>query len=418
MDSTAQRPLNLIDLPQDCIGRIVQKLEQVSDDKQPLCRTLLHWAQASKDSTGQLAFWTHQHAKPADYAKLFFDQAFASKPPITLTFRRASSYARHLSKDVLVDITFTKVGTKLLALESKRLALALAALTKAKDQLPEGAADAFFQQVESYLFTKDDDGYHVTNEQAEELRTVCRTIYKLCGLIPGKTGPKKAIAKECMDILLALPQSLKSCALHTAFAAPIVLHNKEFKELLLSSAHKMTPAAWDDAFMSSLLGTVTLNACDGFIRSYRAESEDFIAAYAALLGDWIATLPSGERDFKTLCDGLYDQRDVYNRYSDSEGSDDDGRSPEQKLMKEMLGKIFYLLYVGQVSKSCKQAFLDSFVRNGLMTAEELDFLMSEFAKGSGIYNFHDLANELKGDDRSESEAKAPSRKSKQQCVIS
>lgn len=396
MDSTAQRPLNLINLPQDCIGRIVQKLEQVSDDKQPLCRSLLYWAQTSKDSTGQLAVWTKHFADPVAHGRDALCSAFESVPPMLNTLRKSKAFAPHISTEMLDDVAFLKFefDENKVAIQPRRLALALITVAHAGDRLTPGVAESFLVKVETMLCLGKQQT--INDQYLATAKSVIQSVYEVCGLISKNHAEMAAYPSECVQTLQILPQSFKSLALYTIITSPAVLKNDTFEALLSSVVHQFVPIAWDQTFMEGVLGEATLAACGAVLRKVRLCSPEFIVAYAGLLGAFIEQMPREERDFRIFCNAVNSAQSSNPNYSSAD-SDDERGNGEQKLAKKILDDVFNLLVRGHDSELCKQSFVVNFVQKGFMTAKELGYLMAELsAHSTHINSFFDVADRIKG----------------------
>lgn len=388
MDASASRSLNLLDMPPECTWHIVQSLEHVSDSKHPLCRSLLRWAQASTGTQQQLVAWVERHANPVDHAPKAFTEALASIPPMPMTLITAKKFAQYLSSDLLCKISFSEGKPERSDLE--KMALSLMAINAAGDRLPPGEKEKFLQALTATLIPQQGRRFDISHSAAEMVIFFISSIFDACGFGgSSERASGQPFAAECMAALLSLPPSLKSVAIHEIFNRRHISLTKEFGKLFIQSAHLFLPQYWDDEFMGSIFGFAILQSCDAFLKIYGAVSEKFIVAHAGLMGSYIAGLPKQQRDFRTLCQGLY-RGDPYDATFDD--SDDEDLSSEQRQNKKVLDQIFLAMRKGQVSDVCREAFVANFVSHGLLTREEFDFLMIELSiPAFRIRNFADVA---------------------------
>ncbi len=172
--------------------------------------------------------------------------------------------------------------------------------------------------------------------------------------------------------------------------------------------------------MGSALGAATLNGCDRALEAFGDRSEKFVVAYSKLMGGFIEGLPVGQRDFRTLCDrppvcdGLFVDESGGSHFDSDESNE--SLLPVQREFKHMLDRIFWLLKVGRVGESCRQAFIRDFVGNGLLTINEFNVLMDHFSREDRhICSFKELARLL---DSQENSSEKSGKRSKVKCVIS
>lgn len=415
---SGNRP-SLSNLPSDCIGQVVNQLEAISTARKPLCRSLLRWSQTSKAMQAQLADWTHQHAKPADHVAEAFEKAFRSEAPVTRTLLTAKRFAMHLTADLMADAAFFKANDGSVLFSAPKLALILVALAHKKNKFPVGAVETFLQKLERQLVPKQGDKYVLTGAHINKLEEVTRSIFKVCGLSLKNSSHQDACADECINTLLMLPQSMKSIAMESAFKGIGIWDSEKFERLFVESMDRFVPSEWNDSFMGSPLGAATLNACDRALEAFGDRSEKLVVAYSKLMGGFIAGLPVGQRDFRTLCNrppicnGLFVDESGGSHY-DSEESNE-GLLPVQREFKQMLDRIFWLLKIGRVNESCEQAFIRDFVDNGLLTMNEFVALMEQFSQDEHpVCSFKELAQLL---DSQQNSSEKSGKRSQRKCVI-
>lgn len=417
---SGSRP-NLSDLPSDCIGQVVNQLAALSTPRKPLFRSLLRWSQTNKAMQAQLADWTRQYARPADHVAQAFENAFQSEAPVTRTLRTAKRFAMHLTADLMVDASsFRATDYGLVLFSAHKLALFLVAIAREKQTFPQGVVKAFLEKLETSLVPKQGDKYVVTGANIRMLEDLTRSLFKVCGLSLRNSAVQNAYAGECITALLMLPQSMKSVAMESAFKMIGIWDNEKFDRLFVEAMDQFVPPKWDDSFMGSALGEATLNACDYALLEFGDRSEKFLTAYSNLLGGFIARLPAGQRDFRTLCsalpvcDGLFADESGGSFY-DSDDSEE-GLLPAQRKLLELLDRVTLLFKIGRLSESGRQAFIRDFVDAGLLTINEFDVLMDQFSReGRQICSFKELGRFL---DSQENASEKAVKRSKRKCVIS
>lgn len=416
---SVNRP-SLLDLPADCIGQVVDQLATVSTSRKPLFRSLLRWSQTNKAMQAQLADWTRQYARPADHVARAFENAFRSEAPVVRTLRTAKRFAMHLTADLMADAALSKTADSSLHFNARKLALFLVALAHKKHRFPKGAVDAFIERLETQLVPKQGERYALTGAHINKLQEITRSIYNVCGLSLKNSTQQNAYAGECINALLMLPQSMKSVAFESAFKVIGIWNNEKFDRLFVGSMHQFLLPQWNDSFMGSPLGEATLNACQLALSEFGDRSEKFLVACSKLLGGFIAGLPEGQRDFRTLCsmppvcEGLFADESGRSFY-DSDDSDE-GLLPVQREFNQLLDRIVLLFKVGRLSESCQQAFIRDFVAIGLLTINEFDVLMYQFSRDERhICSFKELARLL---DSQENSSEKSGKRSQRRCVIS
>lgn len=415
----ANRP-SLLDLPSDCIGQVVQQLAAISTPRRPVFRSLLRWSQTSKAMQVQLADWTRQYAKPADHVAQAFEKAFRSEAPVYRTLLTAKRFAMHLTAELMADAAFFKTNDGSVLFSAPKLALILVALANKKNKFPKSAVGAFLEKLETQLVPKQGNKYDLTGGHINKLEELTHSIFKVCGLSQKNSAQDNAYSDQCIDVLLMLPQSMKSIAMESAFKGVGIWNNEKFERLFVDSMDQLVPSEWSDSFMGSALGAATLNACDRTLQVFGDRSEKFVVAYSKLMGDFIAGLPAGQRDFRTLCnrppvcDGLFVDESG-GAYCDS-GESEEGLLPLQREFKQMLDRIIFLFKLGRQSESCRQAFIRDFVDTGLLTINEFGVLMDQFSRDERtLGSFEDLASLL---DKQDDPSVKPEKRSQRKCVIS
>lgn len=416
---SANRP-SLLDLPSDCIGQVVNQLAAISTPRRPLFRSLLRWSQTNKAMQEQLADWTRQYAKPAGHVAHAFENAFRSEAPVARTLRTAKRFAMHLTADLMADAAFFKANDGSVLFSARKLALFLVALAHKQHKFPKGAVEVFLERLETKLVPKQGYKYALKGAHINKLEEVTRSIFNVSGLSQKNSPLQNAYAYECINALLMLPQSMKSVAMLSAFKVPGIWDNEKFERLFVDSMDQFVPSQWSNSFMASALGEATLNACESALHEFGDRSEQFIIAYSRLLGGFIAGLPAGQKDFRTLCnrppvcEGLFVDESGRS-YCDSEESNE-GLLPVQRELKQMLDRIVLLLKAGRVSERCQQAFIRDFFDTGLLERDEFDALMSQFSHDeSHVCSFREFANLL---DNKENSREKSAKRSQRKCVIS
>ncbi len=414
MNNISGNRTGLCNLPPNCMGTIVNQLAVISDIEQPMHRSLLRWAGASKDMQAQLAVWTHRHAQAADYVVQAFKDALWSDVPFRRTLRTAEVFAKHLTADLLSEVIFLKADPGQVSFAGPDLALTLIALAHIREKLPQDTAVAFFQEVESHLFPEGTGRHAMTADSIDCLKAVARSIFSACGLINPKYQHKNARLSECFNTLLMLPQCMKSVAMHAALNSPAMLGNTAFEQRFVELLDQLVPRHWDPDFMQSDLGAMTLDACEEALQLWHSRPEKFLVAYSRLLGGFIAAMPVGHRHFRRICNESFIE--CHEPICPALVSNDPAENLliDHKSAKEILRKILYLLNVGHASTSCRQAFLADFVDGGLLVKEEFDALMDLFSRGGHVRSFSELAAMLEDLGRND---KAGNR-SRRKCVIS
>lgn len=420
MNTVSANRSSLSDLPADCIGQVVNQLAAISTPRRPLFRSLLRWSQTNKAMQAQLADWTRQYAKPADHVAQAFEKAFRSEAPVTRTLLTAKRFAMHLTADLIADAAFFRTNDGSVLFSAPKLALILVALAQKRKKFPEGAVESFLEKLETQLVPKQGNNYALTVAHLNKLEEVTRSIFKVCGLSLKNSSKKNACADECVDTLLMLPQPLKSVAMESAFKVVGLWDNTKFERLFVESMDQFIPSEWSDSFMGSPLGAATLDACECALHEFGGRSEKFVVAYSKLLGGFVAGLPVGQRDFRTLCRlplGTHVLFTDESGASDDRSDDSDfGLLPVQRELKQMPDWIFSLLKLGRLVESGRQAFIRDFVGNALLTMSEFDVLMNELSRDEGsICSFKELATALAC---KEHQGETSAKRSQRKCVIS
>ncbi len=426
---SAQRP-SLYDLPHDCIGAIANQLVTVSDQKRPLCRSLLRWSATSKDMQAQLADWTTLHANPGNHAVEAFKDIFCSEVPIRRLLPVAKAFAMHLTADQLSRIAFFQTNDGQRFFVPEHLALTLIALAHVRKDLPQGAAAGFHVELTQLLAPKVGGMYVLDQSHKNNLKSVVESIFASCGVISSANAPKTARVNACARTLFRLPQPMKAMAMEFVLSRPSILDSKEFKNLFLTILPDLLPDEWDNDFMGSMFGAAILNACDAALNrfGFSDRCEDFILACSRLFGRFISALPVEQRNVRILCEMLPECRGLYTgldeSYSGRQDYDSDdsneGLSGAQMSLKDMLGRIFDLLHKWRFSKLCNEAFIRDFVDTGFLSPEEFDLLTTEFVEDAHhVRSFFDFTDLLREQERhQEPVEKKSGKRLTQKCVIS